>query len=111
MDTSPLAGYGITESMTSHTFINYGKFLKGKFVLKRSKHAVLSVAMYLTNKRNDIYMKGVGGVVGLTENSATLHHCVVSDPKMAHLVGEFQGLLRQSKTQMNVTMNRRNTYK
>ena len=35
-------------------------------------------------------MKGDGGAIGLTENSAALHRWMVAGPEMARLIGEFQ---------------------
>jgi len=69
----------------------YAEFLKGKFVVKKSKHAFSAIAIDQAHEQNNASVKGDGGAVGLTENPAALHHWMVSGPEMPRLIGEFEG--------------------
>jgi hypothetical protein len=69
----------------------YAEFLKGNFVVKKSKHAFSAIAIDQAHEQNNASVKGDGGAVGLTENSAALRRWMVSGPEMARLIGEFDG--------------------
>lgn len=68
----------------------YAEFVKGKFVVKKSKRLFSAIAIDQAHEQNNALVKGDGGAVGLTENSAALHRWMVSGPEMARLIGEFQ---------------------
>ncbi|KAG0723071.1 hypothetical protein GWK47_043325 [Chionoecetes opilio] len=69
----------------------YAEFLKGNFVVKKSKRAFPAVAIDQTHEQNNAFVKGDGGAVGLTENPAALRRWMVSGPEMARLIQEFEG--------------------
>ncbi len=69
----------------------YAKFLKGNFVVKKSKHAFSANAIDQAHEQNNASVKGDGGAVGLTENPAALRRWMVSDPEMTRVIGEFEG--------------------
>ncbi|KAJ8027926.1 hypothetical protein HOLleu_30023 [Holothuria leucospilota] len=69
----------------------YAEFLKGKFVVKKSKRVFSAVAIDQAHEQNNASVKGDGGAVGLTENPAALRRWMVSGPEMARLIQEFEG--------------------
>ncbi|KAG0723068.1 hypothetical protein GWK47_043326 [Chionoecetes opilio] len=69
----------------------YAEFLKGNFVVKKSKRAFSAVAIDQAHEQNNASVKGEGGAVGLTENPAALRRWMVSGPEMARLIQEFEG--------------------
>ena len=69
----------------------YVEFLKGNFVVKKSKRAFSAVAIDQAHEQNNASVKGDGGAVGLTENHAALRRWMVSGPEMARLIREFEG--------------------
>ena len=68
----------------------YAEFVKGKFVVKKSKRSFSAIAIDQAHEQNNAVVKGDGGAIGLTENSAAFHRWMVSGPEMARLIGEFQ---------------------
>ena len=68
----------------------YAEFMKGNFVVKKSKRAFSAIAIDQAHEQNNALVKGDGGAVGLMENPAVLHHWMVSGPEMARLNGEFE---------------------
>ena len=66
----------------------YAEFLKGNFVVKKSKRAFSAVAIDQAHEQNNASVKGDGGAVGLTENPAALRRWMVSGPEMARLIQE-----------------------
>ena len=70
----------------------YTAFLKGKFVVKKSKRAFSVIAIDQAHEQNNASVKGDGGAVVLTENPVALHRWMVSGPEMARSIGEFHGL-------------------
>lgn len=68
----------------------YAEFMKGKFTVKKSKHAFSAIAIDQAHEQNNASVKGDGGAVGLTENMAALRRWMVSGPEMARLIGEFE---------------------
>ena len=73
----------------SHPSI-YAEFVKGKFVVKKSKRSFSAIAIDQAHEQNNTIVKGDGGAIGLTENSVALHRWMVAGPEMARLIGEFQ---------------------
>lgn len=70
----------------------YDEFLKGKFVVKKSKRAFSAIAIDQAHEQNNVSVKGDGGAVGLTENPAALRRWMVCGHEMARLIQEFKGL-------------------
>ena len=68
----------------------YEEFVKGKFTVKKTKHAFSAIAIDQAHEQNNASVKGDGGAVGLTENASALHRWMVSGPEMARLIGEFE---------------------
>ena len=73
-----------------HTDVD-AEFLKGNFVMKKSKHAFSAIAIDQAHEQNNASVKGDGGAVGLTENLAALRRWMVSSPEMARFIEEFEG--------------------
>ena len=55
----------------------YTEFLKGKFVVKKSKRAFSAIAIDQTHEQNNASVKKDGGAVGLTKNPAALRRWMV----------------------------------
>ena len=68
----------------------YEEFMKGKFTVKKTKHAFSTIAIDQAHEQNNASVKGDGGAVGLTENPAALRRWMVSGPEMARVIGEFE---------------------
>ncbi|KAJ8027191.1 hypothetical protein HOLleu_32260 [Holothuria leucospilota] len=75
----------------------YAEFLKGNFVVKKSKGAFSAVAIDQAHEQNNASMKGDGVVVSLPENPADLRCWMVSGPEMARLIQEFEGSTEKRK--------------
>ncbi len=73
----------------------YAEFMKGNFVVKKSKHAFSSIAIDQAHEQNNAHVKGAGGAIGLTENAAALHRWMVSGPEMARVIEEFEGSIKK----------------
>ena len=80
----------------SHPAI-YAEFLKGRFVVKKSRHAFSAIAIDQAHEQNNACVKGDGGAVGLTDNPAVLGHWMVFGPEMARVIGEFEGSIQKKK--------------
>lgn len=89
----------------------YAEFLKGNFVVKKSKRALSAVAIDQVHEQNNASVKRDGGAVGLTENPAALRRCMVSGTEMTRLIQEFEGSTEKRQTQIYVTMNRRDMHR
>ena len=68
----------------------YAEFVKGNFTVRKSKRAFSANAIDHAHEQNNASVKGDGGAVGLTENPSALRRWMVSGPKMARLIGEFE---------------------
>ncbi len=73
----------------------YAEFMKGNFVVKKSKHAFSSIAIDQVHEQNNAHVKGAGGAIGLTENAAALRRWMVSGPEMARVIEEFEGSIKK----------------
>ena len=69
----------------------HAEFMKGNFVVKKSRRAFSAIAIDQADEQNNASVKGDGGAVGLTENPAALRRWMVSGPEMARLIQEFDG--------------------
>lgn len=72
---------------TAHPAI-YEEFMKGHFVVQKSNKFFSAMEMDQAHEQQNELIKGVGGVIGLTENPA-LHRWMVSGPEIARIVSEF----------------------
>ena len=70
--------------------IVYAEFLKGKFVVKNSKHSFSTVAFDHPHQQNNASMEGDCDTLALTTNHAALCRWMVPGPKMASLIQEFE---------------------
>lgn len=57
--------------------------MKGKFTVKKTKHAFSAIALDQAHEQNNAFVKGDGRAVGLTKNSSL-------GPEMAGVIGEFE---------------------
>lgn len=72
-----------------HPFIAE-KFREGKFTVNKTGNNFSSIAIDHAHEQNNKCVKGDGGVIGLTEDSAQLLRWMVSGPEIARLVNDFQ---------------------
>ena len=84
----------------------HGEFLKGKFTVKKTTHSFSAMAIDQAHKQNNASVKGDGGAVGLTENSAALQRWMVSGPEMARVIGEFRASLKKGRRLTPGTMSK-----
>ncbi|KAJ8037919.1 hypothetical protein HOLleu_18861 [Holothuria leucospilota] len=75
----------------------YAEFLKGNFVVKKSKRALSAVAIDQAHGQNNASMKGDSVVVSLPENPADLRCWMVSGPDMARSIQEFEESTKKRK--------------
>lgn len=73
------------------------QFLTGNFAVKKTTHSFSAIAIDQAHEQNNASVKGDGGAVGLTENTAALRRWMVSGPKMARVVGEFEACTDKRK--------------
>ncbi len=66
------------------------EFKKGNFVVQKTHHAFSAIAIDHAQKQNKKIVKGVGRVIGLTENASQLLRWMVCGPEMACVVYEFE---------------------
>ena len=66
------------------------RFREGKFTVSKTHNNFSSIAIDHAHEQNNKCIKGDGGVIGLTENSAQLLRWMVSGPKIARLVNKFK---------------------
>ena len=78
----------------------YTEFLKGKFVVKKSKRAFSAIAIDQVHEQNNASVKEDGGAVGLTENPAAIRRWMVRvcGPEMARLLQEFERVTEKSES-------------
>ena len=72
----------------------YAEFIKGKFVVNNSEHAI---ALDQAHEQSNALVKGDGGAINLTSNSAALHRWMVSGPEMARLMRKIRSQLERPK--------------
>lgn len=66
-------------------------FSDGAFVVHKTCRAFSCIALDHAHEQVNAIVKGEGGAVGLTENSAALRRWLVSGPELSRLVQEFEG--------------------
>jgi hypothetical protein len=74
---------------TAHPAV-YDEFMKGHFVVQRSEKLFSAMGLDQAHEQQNELIKGVGGVIGLTENPSALHRWMVSGPEIARLVSDFE---------------------
>ena len=79
------------------------EFLEGKFVVHKTQHSFSGIPLDQAHEQNNKQVKGDGGAVGLTENSAQLQRWMVAGPEVSRVVSEFEtvveGLRRHGEKQ------------
>ena len=58
------------------------EFSEGKFVVHKTQHSFSGIPLDQAHEQNNKQVKGDGGDVGLTENSAQLQRCMVGGPEV-----------------------------
>ena len=76
----------------------FTEFLKGKFVVKKSKRAFSAIAIDQAYEQNNASVKGDGGAVGLNESPAALRRWMACGPEMARLLQEFEKATEKSES-------------
>ena len=74
----------------------YQEFKNKKFVVQKSNRKFSMIAMDQNHEQQNAIVKGVGGVVGLTENTTALRRWCVCGPEIARVLNKFESC-RQSK--------------
>ena len=69
----------------------FTEFKDGAFAISKSSRHFSAIPIDHAHKQNNKIVKGDGGAIGLTENSAELTRWMVSGQEIARLVQEFQG--------------------
>ena len=65
------------------------EFEAGHFTITRSNHRFSSIPIDQAHEQANKRVKGVGGVIGLTENPAMLERWVVTGPEISRVVEQF----------------------
>jgi len=76
-------------------------FKAGKFTIQRSSRVFSATAIDHTHEQNNKWLKGDGGVIGLTENTASLNKWMLAGPEIARCISEFEsnrGITKVDKT-------------
>ena len=68
----------------------YDAFKSGCFVVSKSLRKFSSLPIDHAHEQNNKKVKGDGGAIGLTEDSAELARWMISGPEIARVVGEFE---------------------
>lgn len=63
------------------------------WVLQKSRNVFSCMALDQAHEQNNYLLKGSGGIIGLTENPASLRRWIVAGPEQAHLLKEFESQL------------------
>ena len=66
------------------------EFKKGHFTVRKTLNRFSAIAIDHAHEQNNKWVKGDGGVIGLTENSSELLRWTVSGPEIARIINEFQ---------------------
>ena len=67
----------------------YGEFQKGNFDTQKTRHMFSSLANDQVHERLNEIVKGVGGIVGITESESALNRWKVGGPELARLLNEY----------------------
>jgi len=67
----------------------YREFAKGNFTIRKSTRVFSNMAIDQAHEQSNAVVKGDGGAIGLTEDSAALRRWMVAGPEISRLVGEF----------------------
>ena len=66
------------------------EFEAGNFTIRKTKRAFSAIAIDQAHEQNNAYIKGDGGVVGLTDNPSALRRWMVAGPEVTSLIGDFE---------------------
>ena len=78
-----------------HTKV-YVEFMKGNFVVNKSKHAFSAIAIDHAHEQNNAKVTWDVGAVGLTENPA-LYRWIVSGSEMTRIIEEFEDSIEKKQ--------------
>ena len=68
----------------------YREFAKGNFTIRKSTRVFSNMVIDQAHEQSNAVVKGDGGAIGLTEDSAALRRWMVAGPEISRLVGEFE---------------------
>ena len=68
----------------------HAEFRAGKFVVHKTRNKFSAMAIDQCHEQNNGAVKGSGGVVGLTGNSAALRRWTVAGPEVTRQVAEYE---------------------
>lgn len=66
------------------------EFGSGKFVIHKTSRRFSAMAYDQAHEQNNALVKGLGGVIGLTESQAALNKFFSSAPELVRCIGEFE---------------------
>ena len=66
------------------------QFVSGRFTVNRTKRPFSSIACDHAHEQMNAHVKGVGGIIGLTENTQALLRWMVAGPEVARVIAEFE---------------------
>jgi len=64
-------------------------FRNGQFTIQRSSRVFSAMAIDHAHEQNNKWLKGDGGIIGLTENAASLNKWMLAGPEIARCISEF----------------------
>ena len=82
------------------------KFNEGFFTVSKSSNRFSAIVIDQAHEQNAI-VKGEGGAVGLTESPSALRRWMVSGPKIALVVNEFEVEIKHTSKNDVIQNNRR----
>ena len=77
--------------------IIYKEYLKGHFVTQKSTHRFSYLALDQIHEQLNKTVKGVGGVLGITEDEQSLKRWMVAGPKVSAMITEYQSKFNNKK--------------
>ena len=80
----------MTELPNKHLHV-YKEFTScGKFTVQKTANAFSSIPLDQAHEQNNEFIKGEGGVIGITENPNALLRWMVAGPDLARMVAEIE---------------------
>ena len=65
-------------------------FNSGKFTVQKTTHKFSAIALDHAHEQNNKWLKGDGGIIGLTENAPSLNRWMLAGPELVRVVKEFE---------------------
>lgn len=82
-------------------------FMRGKFTVKKTRHAFSVIAIDQAHEQNNAAVKGDGGAVGLMEKPTALHCWMVAGPEMARMINEFEFTTKKGRIHIGIIMSKK----